>query len=212
MTARQLKPKSCRICKAGFTPYSSTQIVCGVKCALEWNRRQDEKGRLKREKAQRAKDKAWKQANKPLRKCVQEAQAEFNRYIRLRDRFENCISCDRPPHEIDSEQGWKPGGAWDCGHYLTVGSHPELRFNEDNAGRQCKACNGGAGRFSRKSRTVNQEYRENLVKRIGLERVEWLEGPHEPAKYTPEQLAEIREKYRLKAKELENYDHEQGMG
>lgn len=205
------KAKACRICRNEFKPMNSLQRVCGVKCALAHNRQQDERSAKKRAKEQRSKDRAWKLANKPLRKLVAEAQKEFNKYIRLRDRFQNCISCNRAPREIETAQGWKPGGAWDCGHFLSVGSHPELRFCEDNAHRQCKRCNAGSGRFGKKGRTVSESYRENLIIRIGYGRIEWLEGPHGPANYTREQLVEIKEKYKLKAKDLENYDHENGM-
>jgi len=33
------------------------------------------------------------------------------------------------------------------------------------------------------------------VIKIGLERVEWLEGPHDPVKYTIEDLQEMLSKY-----------------
>ena len=39
------------------------------------------------------------------------------------------------------------------------------------------------------------EYRSNLLIKIGLERVEWLEGPHDPVKYTIEDLQEMLSKY-----------------
>jgi hypothetical protein len=32
------------------------------------------------------------------------------------------------------------------------------------------------------------EYRSNLLKKIGLQKVEWLEGPHDPKKYVIEEL------------------------
>jgi len=43
-----------------------------------------------------------------------------------------------------------------------------------------------------------------LIEKIGLERVEWLEGPHEPKKYTIDELKGIRDLYRRKLKELKN--------
>jgi hypothetical protein len=47
-------------------------------------------------------------------------------------------------------------------------------------------------------------YRINLAKKIGVDLVEWLEGPHEPKKYTIEQLREIKATYSRKARELKN--------
>jgi hypothetical protein len=46
-------------------------------------------------------------------------------------------------------------------------------------------------------------YRLGLIRRIGLEAVERLEGPHEPRKYSIDELREIRDTYRRRARELE---------
>lgn len=104
-------------------------------------------------------------------------QATFNGWIRFRDAGEPCISCGR-----------NTGAKVNAGHYLSVGSHPELRFNSLNVWLQCEHCN------MFKSGNIG-EYRPRLIDKIGLELVEWLEGPHEPKKYTCEQLKEIRAYY-----------------
>ena len=46
------------------------------------------------------------------------------------------------------------------------------------------------------------EYRINLVKKIGAEQVEWLEGKHEPKKYSIDEIKEIKAKYKNKLREL----------
>jgi hypothetical protein len=46
-------------------------------------------------------------------------------------------------------------------------------------------------------------YRPELIRRIGLANVEWLEGPHEPAKYTIDELREIKTGFNAWAKEIE---------
>jgi len=46
------------------------------------------------------------------------------------------------------------------------------------------------------------DYRINLVKRIGLERVEALESDNEPAKYSIEDAKEIKKLYNEKLKLL----------
>lgn len=94
------------------------------------------------------------------------------------------------------------GGQWDCGHFLSVGAHPELRFEEKNAYKQCKSCNAGAGKFSHKNATVTQKYELRLVERFGLELVDWLRGPHEIPHWKREDYIRIRDKYRAKVKEL----------
>lgn len=46
-------------------------------------------------------------------------------------------------------------------------------------------------------------YRVSLLQRIGVEVVEWLEGPHEPKRYTIEDLKAIKAEYREKTRELQ---------
>lgn len=136
-------------------------------------------------KKERKEHKARKEGLKTRGDYAKEAQTEFNRYIRLRDGKLPCISCCR--HHT---------GQYHAGHYRTVGGHPELRFNEDNCHKQCSVCN------NHKSGNI-VEYRINLKARIGVDRIEWLEGPHEAKKYTVEQLKQIKADYRLKANELQ---------
>jgi hypothetical protein len=45
-------------------------------------------------------------------------------------------------------------------------------------------------------------YRIALVKRIGAEAVDWLEGPHEAKKYTVEELKAMTADYRAKTRDL----------
>tara|TARA_R110002012_G_scaffold116172_1_gene263591 strand:+ start:63 stop:623 length:561 start_codon:yes stop_codon:yes gene_type:complete len=140
-----------------------------------------EKGRkIKRKEHAKAKERVKTRAE-----WLRDAQKWFNKYVRLRDRYEPCISCQR-----------YHTGQYHAGHYLSVGANPELRFNELNNNKQCSACNNHLS-----GNIVN--YRPNLINKIGIESVEWLEGPHKPAKYTIEQLKEIIAKYKAKCKEIE---------
>lgn len=168
-----------------------------------------EKGREIAVKEERRELRERKKALRSKNWYIEEAQRWFNRFIRLRDFFNDCISCNRTFEDIHSNDSWKVGGAWDCGHYLSRGSHPELRFNELNAHKQCKSCNGGAGKYTKKNDTVSKMYRVKLIEKIGEEKVEWLEGPHEPAKYTIDDLKEIIETYKFKCKALEAIEHEE---
>lgn len=124
-----------------------------------------------------------------LKYQIKTTQPVFNRLIRLIDAGKPCISCGKAA--LDE----KYGGSWDCGHYLTNGGFPELRFCFLNAYRQCKKCNGGSGRFSRKAKTVAQDYTEMLVERMGQAVVDWLNGPHEAKHYTCEQLIQMRAEF-----------------
>lgn len=104
-------------------------------------------------------------------------QAEFNKWIRFRDEGNPCISCGR-----------STGAKVNAGHYLSVGSHPELRFEPLNVHLQCEYCN------VYKSGNIGQ-YKPRLIDKIGADKVDWLESKHEPKKYTCEQLREIRAYY-----------------
>ena len=114
------------------------------------------------------------------------AQTAFNAFIRERDNEKPCVSCLR-----------FHAGQYHAGHYKSVGAHSALRFEETNCHRQCSVCN------NYRSGNIG-EYRSELIQRIGLEKVEWLEGPHEPKKYSCQDLKEIELHYKQKLKELIN--------
>lgn len=182
----------CKICKAKFEPKYFLQKAClNPACLAEWAKVDRE---VKADKKHKAKKRELKDNDRKIR--MPAAQKAFNAFIRARDSDLPCISCGLFV-TVDM-----PYGRYDCGHYKTVGGFPELRFEELNASKQCKKCNGGAGNFSKKDTSVSKEYRINLIKKIGLDKVEWLEGKHEPKKYTCEELKAIELLYKQKLKEM----------
>ena len=126
------------------------------------------------------------------------AQKAFNAFIRKRDENEPCISCGGTQLDVP----YLRGGYWDCGHFKSVGGFPELRFEELNAHKQCKSCNGGSGRFARKDRTVSDEYKKRLAGKIGQKSFTWLNGPHDAKNYTCVDFKEIELHYKKKLKSL----------
>ena len=71
-----------------------------------------------------------------------------------------------------------------------------MRFDEANCYRQLKQCNRyGAGRAV--------DYRIGLIARVGLAEVERIESDQTVRKWWPQQLREIRDEYRRKAKALQ---------
>ena len=119
---------------------------------------------------------------------MKDAQQVFNEFIRNRDKTEPCISCQRF-HQ----------GQYHAGHFVSVGSRPNLRFNEQNVHKQCAPCNNHL------SGNIIQ-YRMNLIKKIGIEAVVQLETDFEPKKYTIDELKEIVQIYRKKVKMLKMVD------
>jgi len=195
MRVAEIKPKKCKApgCGQRFKPMLSTQKVCSPACALAM---------AKDPKLQKVAAKAiTKQAREDLkerreklktrREHMAEAQAAFNAYIRERDAGLPCISCDSNPSDHDLITGSR----WDAGHYRSVGACPELRFEPLNVHRQCVKCNRNLSGNA-------VEYRIRLVRRIGADQVEWLEGPHKPQRLTIEDLQAIKALYRQKLKDL----------
>lgn len=174
----QLKRKKCRICGDQFVPFRPLQQVCGHMCAIELA----QKNRAKKE---RQETREAKERIKSRGDYAREAQIAFNAYIRARDKGKGCISCG-----IQT-------GKENAGHYRSVGSCPELRFEESNVHLQCERCNTYLH-----GNLIN--YRIHLIERIGINKVVWIEGPHEPKKYTIDDLREIKKLYKRKLKEIKN--------
>lgn len=202
-----MKPKKCKQCGQKFTPARGFQPTCSTDCAILWARDNPQftqtankriEGLAKRTRSRQKREKLKEMM--PAREWIKKAQTAFNAYIRARDRHFPCICCN----SWGEGEDWMPGGKWDCGHFLSRGAYPELRFHEDNAHRQLKSCNAGASKYAKKSRTVAKGYRKNLITKIGVERVEWLEGPHEPLKLTIPQIQEIERTYKAKLKALQD--------
>lgn len=172
--------KQCRCCPNFFHPRSTMAVVCSPDCALKLVRL------TKREaKADRVKTRARLDELRPLSYWTKQAQQAFNAWVRWRDREQPCISCGR--HHA---------GKVNAGHFLSTGARPELRFVEVNCHLQCEPCNTHlAGNLI--------PYRAELIRRVGLETVEWLEGPHEPKRYRADDLKAIRDDYRSRLKALQ---------
>lgn len=107
------------------------------------------------------------------------AQRVFNAWIRERDKYLPCISC-----------GVTESKSWQAGHFWAMGSNGSLRYNELNCHKQCVGCN------MFKSGNL-LEYRFGLIKKIGTEKLDWLDNNrHETKKWTREELEAIIEKYK----------------
>jgi len=173
-----IKQHKCKECGEMYTKNRTTQQACKWECALKMGVDKANK-KARKEFAER------KRASRTKSDWLKLAQVMFNKYIRLRDKDLPCISCQRH-HK----------GQYHAGHYRSVGACAELRFNEDNCHKQCSACNNFLSGNA-------IEYRINLVKKIGLDRVVELEGPHEPKHYIINDIQGIREKYRVMVKAME---------
>ena len=169
----------CKNCKEKFEPIRFNQKYCL-------------KDECIRVFVEETKSKAWKKTKKNMQEnletiqdLVKATQIVFNKYIRLRDKDELCISCKQKPKKSNA------------GHYYNANNHWNVRFNEDNVHLQCEHCNT----FLSGSLI---EYRKNLIKKIGIEQFEKLESiAYETRKFTKEELKEIIETYKKKIKQYE---------
>lgn len=177
-------------CRQKFKPrFRTTEEACSTEHAILYAREQSEKRReMQRIKIANAEKRERKAALKSRKDWVREAQAVFNAWVRERDFFKPCILCGTP-YAIAAQ-----GGAWDAGHFRSVGAAPELRFEPLNCHKQCKDCNSNTRRQGKyvmpveRAISIRARYRINLIDRIGLQQVEWLESHHEPLKPTAEWL------------------------
>lgn len=164
--------------------------------------------RAKIEKAEQVKERkadAVKRENLKSRgQWLKEAKTAVQRFRRLEELAlgSGCISCGRSQEEVTGTDAWKPGGAWDGGHFLSKGARPELALEPLNIWLQCKSCNAGSGKYARKGYTVNASYRMNLIERIGIDSVEALESDHAPKNYSVDEIKAIKSYYTAKVKEI----------
>jgi len=175
--------KKCKTCKAEFVQYNTLQTIC-VSCAIIKGRKKTVKDAKTANTVHKRELAAQKERIKSRQDWIKEAQQAFNAWIRQRDIDDPCISCQR-----------YHTGQYHAGHYRTTKAAPELRFHEANVHKQCSVCNNHlSGNIL--------EYRINLIKKLGIDSVTWIEGSHEPAKYTIEDLKFIKRKYQLMLKDL----------
>jgi hypothetical protein len=179
-----MRPKACKSCGEKFIPERQMQVTCGIPCAIDYSRKQ----RAKAERVAALEDRKTIRIKieklKPLSYWADKAQVAVNAYIRARDEGQPCISCGRH-HQ----------GKVNAGHYRSRGAMPALRYHHDNIHLQCEPCNS--------SKAGNQlEYRIRLIQKIGIERVEWLEGPHESPRWKKEDYQRIEAEHKDLLREL----------
>lgn len=166
------KPRLCSICRE--KPVANQMAkVCSLDCALVLANHLAEKRRAKREQEERKKTRVQREALKKHGEWEADLQKLVNKWVRLvRDKDLPCISC-----------GTTSTVQWEAGHYISRGANNTLRYELTNIHKQCHRCN-----VQLSSNAVM--YRIGLVKKIGAEKVEWLEGPHPAKKISIPELKE----------------------
>lgn len=183
----KLKQRNCKACKTPFTPARSTQVACGIDCAM----RLAHEKKVKLAECDRLdtvrKDRVRKERLKSLAQLAKEAEREVNRYVRARDFHDGCISCDKPAT-------WS--GQWHASHFRSVGAASQLRFNLWNIHKACSVCNNHLSGNIR-------EYEPRIKAKIGDAKHAFLIGENNPKKYNREYLLRLKRVFSRKAKRQE---------
>lgn len=178
------KTKKCRTCKNEFTPFRSTAVVCSWECASKEAAKQQEEKEKKEQKAFKEK---LRESTKTLGQYEADAKKAIQKWIRMRDKDQPCISCGTYTAEL-----------FDGGHYFKAELFSGLIFDERNIHKQCRQCN-----FRLNGNEI--QYRIGLVKRYGEDFVKQLEedsNKKRDHKYTKNELIAKKLQYEIKIKEL----------
>jgi len=175
-----MKQKKCKQCKEAFTPLRPLQQVCSAICGVRLTQSKIE-SKQRKERIEKKKELM------SLSDWIKIAQANFNTYIRLRDKELNnpCISCRKPLI-----------AKYDAGHFFNANNHWNVRFDERNVHSQCVHCN-------RSLHGNLLEYRKQLEFYYGTTwLIELEKDAKKTRKFTIEEVKEINEIYKRKIKEL----------
>jgi len=168
-----IKLRKCKQC-GERSPVSEGVVTpltffCSIDCAVEYSQKQADKAHKRQQgkahashkrkiKAARQAHKADKERVKRKSEWLADLQAVFNKYVRLRDAAEGCISCDKPA-------SWD--GQWHASHYYSRGHSSALRYNLWNVHKSCSVCNNHM--------SGNEHgYTPAIIFKIGSTKFEWL--------------------------------------
>lgn len=142
---------------------------------------------LKLKSFDKAKTKQMKESIKTLSQYEAEAKKVFQKWVRLRDKNLNCVSCKATKAK-----------SWHASHFYSANLYSGLIFDERNVHKSCDYCNV----FLHGNLL---EYRKGLIERYGLKYVEELEAESinkRVYKYTKYELIEIKNVYNEKIKAI----------
>lgn len=168
--------KICRICKTKFAPRSSTTVVCSIECAIENNKRNADRLEARRKVIAKREHKQALEAIKRPQEWFDDCKKIAQKYARIRDKDDGCISCDKGPN------WW---GQWHGSHFMPAGNNKAVALNLLNINKACSECN------NHKSGNL-VVYQDKLIKKIGLEKVEWLKSQKQPHRFDVDYLKKYK--------------------
>jgi len=185
------KQVKCANCRKPSGHSNTMQPWCSIDCAHAIALKRLAMKKAKDAREERAKTKVQKEALKSRGELLKETQDACNAVVRFRDRNEPCFCCGKWEGDIYSGAG----GQWDAGHYLSRGSHPNLRFDLRNIHRQLKSCNRPGG-------TTKEAMQNGVRARIGEKALAELEADKTPRHWTHDDLREMRDNFRKMLRQM----------
>lgn len=175
------KKKKCKQCGNQFAPYTTTQIVCSINCALEYNsKKETDKRHAEIKKEVKDRDR--------LSVLIGICKTKAQEYARKRDAELPCISCGTTtsyPH-------------WQGGHLFKSELYSGIKFDERNINKQCVQCN-----MHLDGNEVN--YVIGYINRYGKESFDKLSDDAKSTKnrkWSSVEVLELINYYKLKIKKL----------
>lgn len=137
----------------------NNMAFCTFEFAVLWANENKSIGanKIKKEENKKYRDRKtlFRLSDKKTRK--QQAVFYCHKYIRERDKYKGCITCNRPLTK-----------GFHAGHFLSAGNHSFTKFMEKNIHGQCIYCNTFNG-------GKEKEYKEALIEKYGYLTVKALD-------------------------------------
>jgi len=180
--------RKCRGCRGEIPTVKNSKPIekagfCDYGCAASHGLK---KAKESQEKAKRKDILQAKERIKTKSDHLRELQTIVNRYVRLRDKGRECVSCGKPDDGSHQRH---------ASHYRSVGACSSLRFNTLNIHASCAQCN------SHKSGNI-LEYRIRLIRMFGEAFVDRLECAPKSQAYSLEWIGRAKTIFRKKCKTL----------
>jgi hypothetical protein len=183
----KVKERKCRVCKSKYTPWRALQTCCSHECEFTHVMASIEK-KNKREAAKSRKETKVKlEKYKTWQEWFNECKAIAQKYARLRDRLDGCISCDK------ASDWW---GQWHGSHFRPAGNFKAVALNLLNIHKGCSECN------NYKSGNLI-EFQDRLILKIGQDKVDWLKSQTQPYRHSIEYLKRYKQVMGKRLRRLE---------
>jgi hypothetical protein len=183
----KMNKRKCKSCGLQFQKVRPLQNTCSIPCAIEHANKLKIANKRTEDRLERVKTKKAIEAIKPWQKWFNECKTIAQRYARIRDRDDGCISCTK-------DKNW--WGQWHGSHFRPAGNFKAVALNLMNIHKSCSECN------NHKSGN-GVEYNDRLIVKIGQDKVHWLKSQTQPYRHSIEYLKRYKQVMGKRLRRLE---------